>query len=272
MKRNKMRVISALMGSVLLAITASSQAVHFSPSDKTKEQVSQILAAKQLLIKKKVVTTTTTMTEISEEYAIPEYSRLSDNLDPELKNFLNEIKAENDRDLELTIINDAPLFFGLSQQFDPDDTERIQRFVDHLTIKINGKEIPHNATQKIRVPKGRALTFSLEIKSNKLASMGAIFKNAVASVADSIKALCFKIIDPMRIQVTYKCPIQEHLLSSQEPLSIATLIYKHPQMAQALNLIENPQFTQMLRFVSNYGRWPQWWDVEFHLPELEKTT
>jgi hypothetical protein len=198
---------------------------------------------------------------------------LSDRLDPELKNFLKEIKAENDRDVELTVVNDTPMFFGLSEQFDNEDADKLNRFVEHLTIKINGKEIPQNAVEKIRIRRDKpAITFSFGIKNNKLLSLGTLFKNAVASLTDKLKETCLKIINPMSVQFIYRCPLKEQELRSDEPLSIATLIYKHPEMAEALNFLENPQFTKMLRFVKNYGRWPQWWDVEFHLPELEKTT
>lgn len=275
MKRNFISVISALICSLLLAASCPTQAMHVPNSKKTTEKLTTLLAAKQLhVLKRKVVTTTTT--EIcQEEYEIShdDLPRLSDRLDPELKYFLNEIKAENDRDIELTVVNDTPMFFGLSEQFDPEKPEKVDAFVDHLTIKINGKEIARNAVEKIRVKKGNpAVTFSLQIKKNKLASIGTLFKNAVASVTDTVKATFLKIMNPMSIQFTYKCPIQEQELRSDEPISISTLIYKHPEMAEALTLLENPQFTKMVRFVKNYGRWPQWWNVEFHLPELEKTT
>lgn len=274
MKRNLISVLNALMCSLVIATTGQAEAMHVPHSTMNTQKLHTLLAAKQLLTLRRKVTTTTTTTETEEyEVSVDDRPRLSDKLDPELKHFLNEIK-ENDRDvMELTVVNDTPMFFGLSEQFDPEKPEKVDAFVDHLTIKINGKEIPRNAVARIKVKKGNpAVTFSLQIKNNKLASIGTLFKNAVASVTDKIKAACLKIMDPWSIHITYKCAIPEQELRADEPISISTLMYKHPEMAEALTLMEKPELAKMVRFVRNYGRWPQWWDVEFHLPELEKAT
>lgn len=275
MKRNIKSVISAIVYSLFLIASCRAEGMQFPNSKLTSQKINLLLAAKQLrVLRRKVVTTTTT--EVSEEYELPheDRSRLSDKLDPELQAFLHEIKAEHDRDMELTVINDTPMLFGLSEQFnqeDPEVSDKIKQFTEHFTIKINGKEIPQNGVEKIRIrahDKSK-ITFSLEIKNNKILSLGTFFRNAVASITDKIKTVCFKMLDPLSVQFTYPCRIQEQKLRSDEPISIATLMYKHPTMAAILD--GKPEYSKMIEYV----RWPELYKVEFHLPELsvlEETT
>lgn len=267
MKRNITSVISAIVYSLFLIASCRAEGMQFPNSKLTSQKINLLLAAKQLrVLRRKVVTTTTT--EVSEEYELPheDRSRLSDKLDPESKKFLDKIEAEEDRYIELTIINDALLFFGLSEAFDPEDTESLNKFMtEHFIVKINGKEIPHNAIERVKIKKGDkpTFTFSLEIKNNKLSSLGTIFKNTVASVTDKIKEMCLLLFNPLSFEFTYKCPVKT--ADKQQQIGVAPYIYGHPRMAQLL--AGRPQLTKMLEDF----RWPEWRKVVFKFPDFPES-
>ncbi len=272
MKRKLISVINALICSLLVATTGVAEAVHFPGSTMTSQQLHSLLAAKQLLTVRRKITTTTTKTETEEyEVSVDDRPHLSDRLEPELKTFLAELKAEHDREVEITLANDVRQLFELKPEFNQygfDEYEqKVKHFMEHFAIKINGKEIPYDAVEKIRIRGNAPITFSLEIKNNKLLSLGTFFSNAVATVADKIKALCLKVVDPLSLQFTYPCRIQEQKLRSNEPISIATLMYKHPPMAAILD--GNPHYSML-----SYINWPTLRTLEFRLPEfyLEETT
>ena len=164
---------------------------------------------------------------------------LAQRLDPEFRRLLKtEIESTRTERVLLTIDNDAHIFFGLSDRFE--DPKKLEQFMDSVSFSINGREIPRNRQTEIPIRKGDPIKVTWTITTFNM----------------------------MAIHIKFDYSLQEH--NHKDPISIATLLYKHPELKA---ILENPSPESFFTLVKKNGiKWPNWLDLAIHLPQLERTS